>query len=156
MKGSVLLWHDARGNEAKTDFIRKRRIYDSKVYKTFIYWPRSFLIKEWKRHCMNIHASLTDRNRPTAQSATVDCDYWFPQGLCLCLTASPRTAFFLIFLFKHFFLQAGSHCEPPWLFQLYPANSSCFFSCFSSLLGLKLLLLYPRSRDLNVIYIPFN
>lgn len=90
--GLLLLWDDAWSSEAYTGFRLKRQPDDSKATYMFVYWPRPFLIKEWDFFflfflisCASLlrsgsHAGKTGRNRPTAQSATVHCDYWFPQG----------------------------------------------------------------------------
>lgn len=44
------------------------------------------------------HGSITGRKCPAAQCATVQCDYWFPQGLYFCLATSHNGLFAFVFL----------------------------------------------------------
>lgn len=107
----------------------KRQSDNSRVNKTFIHWPRWVLIKEWWVRLRSVFfflsctsacclAAITGENRHAADFATIHCDYWFPQGVCLCFTASQK-----LHCIPPLYL-TGKRCLPYWLLQVHIVNCS--------------------------------
>lgn len=130
-----------------------RLLDDRKVSEPFTYWTRLFLIKKWERRwttwrsCFFLAAHhscypaampawLTGTG-PTAQSATVHSDYWFPQGLSASVLFFPSTAFSFLFFFLPTLAAWQSLCvlpsvlTAPCKFQLVSAcfRPSFFWTC---------------------------
>lgn len=120
-KGSFCYDTMYKSSEANTDFIVKRRLDDSEVSEPLIYWPRSFLIKEWEKGEWD--GEVVSLKRHITLAAQQPCQHnWQEQAHC-----------------------TVCHC-PLWLLipsgslsHHFPQNSLFFPSSFSLLPGWELL-----------------
>lgn len=117
--------------------ILKRRLDNGEVNEPFIYWPRSFLIKEWGRRWMRWRSSFKLHITPAAQQpcqhnwqeqarcTVCHCPLWLliPSGSLPLSHHFPGTAFSSLY-------QPGSRCAAYRLLRLRPANSSWFLLVF--------------------------